>query len=389
MKRVFCLILSLVLMASIIFVPTAANAGAYGDLSYEKYDDHIEITDCDESAIYFDHVKPITVINRTVDTITVCVSLDNLSGEAQAISKVYIALYDDNGAVIDCFSEDYSGADLTAVLKNDEKADHIKVFVWNKDGSLAPVTEASEPIAVPSAAPAPDPELLSGVAFIVGIEKENDVLKVSYYQDGELKEAVTDDIIVGDLNQNTQAGSLFKFGMTGDTITSVVPYLTFDGEIRELISKNGDDINIVGVPHISKIYTPEPISGEEVYFGAVLGKNSHYLTIAPLDAGGNIPDLTNIIAVPLSREQINYYTYNPEKGVNERCSLGAFGDILADRILTGSEGMVTDTIITYGTSKGISPAWGMLDYVFVRLYESREDVVNYTSYIYDYKVERY
>ncbi len=231
----------------------------------------------------------------------------------------------------------------------------------------------------------------TGVAFItsIGVSTVNgtDVLAVQYYQDGELKDAVTDDIVVGDLNQNTQVGSLFKFGMTGDTITSATPYLTFDGEIRPQIARNGQDVQKVGVPYVTYMHTPRENSGEDVYFGAVLAKNNGRLTIAPLAVNSTVPDLANITDVALSRAQANYYIYDPTRSSRSRCGIGSFGDIMADNTLTGNGGQDTATTITFknGTSAGLTPAWGMLDYVFVRMYENKADVVDYTTQQYDYR----
>lgn len=232
----------------------------------------------------------------------------------------------------------------------------------------------------------------TGVAFVTSIGVSTvdgmDVLAVQYYQDGELKEAVTDDIVVDDLNQNTQVGSLFKFGMTGDVISSATSYLVFNEntDIREQISRSGGNINEIGVPNVEKIYAPTAASGEEVYFGAVLAKNNGRLTIAPLAANSNLPDINNITDVPLSRAQANYYLYDPTRTSRQRCGIGSFGDIMVDRTLTGNGGQITDTNISYGNATGTSPAWGMLDYVFVRIYENNADVVDYTTQQYDYDI---
>ena len=94
----------------------------------------------------------IHYINRTSSSsvekcdniIKITTSLDSLSEEDKQISRVCTALYDENDAVLDCCIADYEGTDVTGTLVNSENADHIRVFVWNMDGSLAPLTETPE-----------------------------------------------------------------------------------------------------------------------------------------------------------------------------------------------------------------------------------------------------
>lgn len=71
-------------------------------------------------------------------------SLDGLRAEDREISAVLAALYDENGAMIDICSTEYDGADVKSEFEYRAGADHIKVFVWNKDGSLKPLTDVPE-----------------------------------------------------------------------------------------------------------------------------------------------------------------------------------------------------------------------------------------------------
>lgn len=132
----------------------------------------------------------------------------------------------------------------------------------------------------------------TGVAYITSIGQTtvdgSKVLSITYYQDGELKEANTDDMSVGDyLDQNTVAGSLFKFGISNGTITSAVPYLTFDGTVRDKVYE-GDDFTTAGIPNANYVKTTGSNSDEEVYYGAVVQKSGNRLTIAQADADGII-----------------------------------------------------------------------------------------------------
>ena len=54
MKRIFSLVMALALMSTIIFVPTAADAAAYGDLTYKNNGYYIEITGCNKTATSVD-----------------------------------------------------------------------------------------------------------------------------------------------------------------------------------------------------------------------------------------------------------------------------------------------------------------------------------------------
>ena len=96
---------------------------------------------------YNNHLtKSIVEINN--DNIFLKTSLDSLSETEKQISDVFVVLYDENDAVIDSYNAVYDGTEISGALKNDAKADHIKVFVWNKDGSLEPITEAPEYIRI-------------------------------------------------------------------------------------------------------------------------------------------------------------------------------------------------------------------------------------------------
>ena len=83
------------------------------------------------------------------DIIIVNTSLDNLIKlEDKEKSEVYVVLYDKNDAVIDVYSAVYDGMNIEGELKNSNIADHIKVFVWNKDGNLEPITGTPEYISL-------------------------------------------------------------------------------------------------------------------------------------------------------------------------------------------------------------------------------------------------
>ncbi len=226
----------------------------------------------------------------------------------------------------------------------------------------------------------------AGVAYVTSIGTTTvdgaKVLSVQYYQDGELKTAVTDSTNVNDvLDENTVPGSLFKFGFSGDTITSANTYLLFNGSVRDQITSSSEHAGVPNVVAVGKGVT----SDEEVYFGAVLKKQNNRLTIATMDEE-NLPNLATTESVNVGNATVNAYTYDPTRRGNAKFAVGSVGDIMADKILTndnGSEDGALYTIDCDGVTLD-SPAWGMLDFVFVRKYENKADVVDYMAYEYDW-----
>ncbi len=219
----------------------------------------------------------------------------------------------------------------------------------------------------------------SGVAYVTAVGNSSvdgtNVLSVSYYQDGEYYTAYTDSTIVDDLTVNTVPGSLFKFGKTGDTITSAVSYLTFNGTVRDKVSATND-----GTPNV---VTLRGTSGEEdITFGAVIAKSGSRLTIAT-SAPGTLPSLDETDVISLANYDANYYLYDTARSGNGKFQLGSLGDVYVDSIIADA-----NYDITYGgySVPAGTVAWGMLDYVFVRTYERTADVVIYAAYEYDYSI---
>lgn len=230
----------------------------------------------------------------------------------------------------------------------------------------------------------------AGVAYVTSIGTTtvdgSRVLSVQYYQDGELKTSVTDDRNVSDnaLTEDTVPGSVFKFGFTGDTITSARPYLDFNGTVREKSIGNG------GIPKVKSVATGL-VDDEEVYFGAVLKKQGGKLTIATMSAAGDIPDLATTESFNTGSYDVNVYTYDPTRTGRAKFAVGSVGDIMVDKILTNDYGDTRNGIIYTITADGEtvdSPAWGALDYVFVRSYERKADIVDYMAYEFDYNSDK-
>ncbi len=97
------------------------------------------------ATIHYNYDMPVSEVVVQNDRIEISTNLDNLvEPEKKKKSKVYVALYDKNDALIDSYIADYDGRNIQGTLENNTKADHIKVFVWNKDGSLEPITDTAE-----------------------------------------------------------------------------------------------------------------------------------------------------------------------------------------------------------------------------------------------------
>lgn len=227
--------------------------------------------------------------------------------------------------------------------------------------------------------------LNTGIAYVTSIGTTtvdgSKVLSVQYYQDGELKTSVTDERTVGDLSENTVAGSVFKFGFTGETITSAKSYLTFNGEVR------AKDATNAGIPKVAYVGTGIN-SDEEVYFGAVLKKQSGKLIIATMDED-TLPNLATTESFNTSSYDVNVYTYDPTRSGRAKFAVGTVGDITVDKILTNENGDedLKYTVTVDGDTFD-APAWGMLDYVFVRSYERNADIVDYMAYEFDYDFDK-
>ncbi len=99
--------------------------------------------------IHFNYNMPVSETTIQNDIITVSTNLDNIiKPEEREKSEVFVVLYDENDAVIDSYNAVYDGAEISGALKNDEKADHIKIFVWNRDGSFEPIADMPEYISL-------------------------------------------------------------------------------------------------------------------------------------------------------------------------------------------------------------------------------------------------
>ena len=92
---------------------------------------------------------PLSETTVQNDVIMVSTNLDNIvDSDKKEKSRIYVGLYDENDALIDAYIADYDGTNIEDTLKKDERADHIKVFVWDKEGNLTPISSAAEYISL-------------------------------------------------------------------------------------------------------------------------------------------------------------------------------------------------------------------------------------------------
>ncbi len=273
-----------------------------------------------------------------------------------------------------------TGANLVTMNMNQPA---IAYSNGNVDGSADVIVLFNSDIAT-----SPD----AGVAMVTSVGTgSNGTLSVSYYQNGELIQAQTsEDFTDTDLTEKTLPGSLFKFGKTGDYITSATPYLTFNGDQIRADVSSGDVEN--GIPQVAQLYGGA--KDEEISFGAVVGRNGNRIRIATMkgELGSDgyyeiLPTPGAIESVSLNNVQANYYVYDAARNSRSRIGLGGISDIYVDRYLAGNDGVSTGDKITLGTFHGDNPVFGLLDYVYIRTYERTGDVVLYMQRQYDYTID--
>ncbi len=225
----------------------------------------------------------------------------------------------------------------------------------------------------------------NGVSVITNVARgRNGSLRLTYYQDGELKtEETVSNFAAFDLNLNTQPGMLCKFGHKNNVITSVIPYLTFYGEIRsDILSSETNP----GVPKIGTIYSGA--SDEEIMFGAIVRKSGNRIYIAPMNNLDVLPDFNNITGFSLYNRTVNCYVYDAAKSARSRCSIGNPDEIYVDSQLAGDDGVPTGAEVVYNdVDIGAVPIPGMLDYAYMRAYDRTVDLVIYAQRKYDYKIK--
>lgn len=232
----------------------------------------------------------------------------------------------------------------------------------------------------------------AGLAYIISVGTANvdddQVLAVRYYQDGEEQYKYTDpDLVNDDLTANTVPGSVFKFGLRNDRISSARTMLTFDGTVRNEITSWSDH---AGEPNVDKFEQPAN-SKEVTYFGAVVDKTSNSrVFIQQIDDSGLVDPSAEVIRISLTDSNINYYLYDPELSRDNRFDIGSAGDIYAPEdglvgTINSEDNPVMDVVIDGVSGSQTAPVYGMMEYIFVREYDGdTAEVIIYMPHEYDF-----
>jgi len=220
----------------------------------------------------------------------------------------------------------------------------------------------------------------SALAFITEVtESAGGETRVKYIKNSAAGEAVLGSGVTG-LSAETAQGSVYKLEITDGTITAAEPYLTFKNTLRDKL-KAGDDVQLNGLPNVDVLKQADSVD-EEIYFGAVLDKRENgRLTIAPM-SGGKV-DLNDMMYIFCSK-QAGCCMYNAETGELRNANMG---EIIIDRTLTAGGGMDDPRSISIefadGTATGVTPAYGMLNFAFIRVSEGTAEVFIYTPWEYN------
>ena len=244
------------------------------------------------------------------------------------------------------------------------------MVILNRDGGTSPATNVAVIDSV-------------GEAYSNAGDK---VYTVDFYMNGELKTATTkEDMDDDDKVASAKRGDVFKFTVTGDTITNAKPYLVFNrGTAAKAFVKDSS-----AIPAIETLATLSANSDEEIYFGAVtkMPKNSSSVTLALADVTRNGDHQITSLEFNNDNQQIikesndtHVYVYDPQLRDSNSLDTGSLGDaeIIDDGLVEEGGYKVSGDEIDSGTT---TIAYGMLNYVFARYYNNRAaDIVVYKNY---------
>lgn len=262
------------------------------------------------------------------------------------------------------------------------------------------------PVENPDPGPTSKPsEPVPGIACITQIETVAvdgiQLHEVTFYQDGDLITSRTAPDMTGDcLDETVAPGSVYMFTFENDTIQSAQKLLTFDlsggnGLLRDRILPG--TATVAGLPKIDFVASNQ--GEDEFYFGPVLKRvSSSWATIAPvvdpkgLEALIQTKDYDSLVLenINLGISGSHFYIYDPQMEQNQQFNIGAAADINSMKGANSDFFNTRCNIVDAVTRKMLSPtpAYGMMDYVFVRKHNHRvQEVVVYLAYEYDYDLE--
>ncbi len=225
------------------------------------------------------------------------------------------------------------------------------VVLMNETGRLAPSTN----IAVVES---------TGVTVVNGTDS---VYSVNYYMNGELLTATTKvDMATEAVIAGAARGDLVQLTVEKGVITYAKAILTFAE--ADCYSKNAA---------ATPVFTMGAAGTDESYmFGAVTKfSNNGTALVQPLNADGTLNGAIQYV----KEADANVYVYDVNMKADYRLDLGSLADANVDEdLFAASKTVIAEDGITTLTT---TPAYGMADYVFVRVYNNKPaDIVVYKNY---------
>ena len=92
------------------------------------------------------HSQSTYSISADGTTISVITTLDNFDKDIQEQAMVITALFDENDVLLDIAVKEYSSNKVQCTLQNHATSSYIKVFIWDKNFNMRPLTESVERI---------------------------------------------------------------------------------------------------------------------------------------------------------------------------------------------------------------------------------------------------
>ena len=197
---------------------------------------------------------------------------------------------------------------------------------------------------------------------------------------------------VTDVNITDAAADVIYDAKRGD----IVKLLVVDGVIidaQAVINFNeydivgGEDAGCVGVTYTAGVPVNYGVctDDQEYLFGAVIkGSNNGNRYLRLLDGTGCVVlDYGDPIDVIIKEGDANVYIYDPMLRETRRLYVGSLADAYYDADL-----LTYNVVIKNNGTTIAAPAYGMMDYIFVRYYGNRPaDIVIYKNYEFEYIVE--
>ena len=370
------------------------------------------LTDADKVADFLQN-KLVTYASNSNNEVKEIVIATNDNGESGKLWAAGVASgeYDEDNMIIDGYEisdETYvfyiGGTSDSIVYDGDVVADkdncsvgtgatfaetdYDEVHVFDLDAS----TDVAKVIVVMNQSGMISP--LTNIAVIESIGTTSvdgyDVASVEYWMNGELKTATTDaDVNDFDGLENAERGDVYKFALEGDVIVAADKKLTFT---RTGDKPFAEDATAVVKATVASGNGVEK-NDEAMFFGAVTDVTSGgSVQVTLLDAAGKVvvdEDSNPVVKTIKETAETNAYLFDSQLKYSNALDLGSLldADVVDDIWVEGPDAEDGNAIKVDGDTITSFPAYGMLDYVFVRTYNRRVvDVVVYKNYEFDYDV---